>query len=120
MPHVSGTVRPARQTARTGCRLIRFHALGGLTVTDEHGAELGVGGSRQRRLLAMLLIHRNTVVSVDRLADAVFAGDPTPAASTTLRSYVARTRRLVDGVGVGPVLVTQAPGYVLRLPDEAF
>jgi DNA-binding SARP family transcriptional activator len=40
--------------------------------------------------MAMLLIHRNSVVSVDRLAEAVFAGDPTPAASTTLRSYVAR------------------------------
>ena len=44
--------------------MIRFHALGGLTVTDEHGDELGMGGSRQRRLMAMLLIHRNAVVSV--------------------------------------------------------
>ena len=38
----------------------------------------------------MLLVHRNTVVSTDRLIDAVFAGDRTPAAATTLRSYVAR------------------------------
>jgi DNA-binding SARP family transcriptional activator len=53
---------------------------------------LAIGGSRQRRLSAMLLIHRNTVVSVDRLAEAVFAGDPTAAARTTLRSYVARIR----------------------------
>lgn len=100
--------------------LVRFHALGGLTVTDEQGGELGVGGSRQRRLLTMLLIHRNAVVSVDRLVEAVFAGDPTPAASTTLRSYVARTRRLVGSGGAGPVVVTQAPGYVLRVPDDAF
>ena len=47
----------------------------------------------------MLLIHRDTVVSTDRLADAVFAGEPTPAAATTLRSYVARFRKVVDGVG---------------------
>lgn len=100
--------------------MIRFHALGGLTVTDEHGDEVGIGGSRQRRLMAMLLIHRNAVVSVDRLADVVFAGEPTPAASTTLRSYVARTRRVVNGNGSGPTVVTQAPGYVLRLPDEMF
>ena len=100
--------------------MIRFHALGGLTVVDEHRGELGIGGPRQRRLLAMLLIHRNSVVSVDRLADAVFAGDPTPAASTTLRSYIARTRRLVDGAGNGTVVVTQAPGYLLRMPDETF
>jgi WD40 repeat protein/DNA-binding SARP family transcriptional activator len=101
--------------------VIRFHALGGLTVTDD-GEELGIGGARQRRLLAVLLIHRGQVVSVDRLAEAVFAGAPTPAASTTLRSYVARTRRLLDGAGEpgGCAVVTRAPGYLLRVPDEAF
>ena len=99
--------------------MLQFHALGGLTITD-NGDEVSIGGPRQRRLLAMLLIHRNAVVSVDRLADAVFAGEPTPAASTTLRSYVARIRRVVDGNGSAPTVVTQAPGYVLRLPDEAF
>ena len=92
--------------------MLEFHALGGLTVT-ESGDELSIGGPRQRRLLAMLLIHRNSVVSVDRLADAVFAGEPTPAASTTLRSYVARIRRVVDADGSAPMVVTQAPGYVL-------
>ncbi len=99
--------------------MIQFHALGGLTVT-EHGEEVAVGGPRQRRLLAMLLIHRNAVVSVDRLADAVFAGEPTPAASTTLRSYIARIRKVADGVDPEPRVVTQAPGYLLRLPAEAF
>jgi WD40 repeat protein/DNA-binding SARP family transcriptional activator len=112
-------VQPVSHIARAGGTLIRFQALGGLTVTDE-GDELGIGGSRQRRLLAMLLIHRGSVVSVDRLADAVFAGEPTPAASTTLRSYVARTRRLLDGTGPGPAVVTRAPGYVLQAPDESF
>ncbi|MDQ3738481.1 MAG: winged helix-turn-helix domain-containing protein [Actinomycetota bacterium] len=99
--------------------MLRFHALGGLAITDD-GGEVSMGGPRQRRLVAMLLIHRNAVVSVDRLADAVFAGEPTSAASTTLRSYVARIRRVVDRVGSTPMVVTQAPGYVLRLPDEAF
>jgi WD40 repeat protein/DNA-binding SARP family transcriptional activator len=98
--------------------VIRFHALGALTVTDD-GEELGIGGPRQRRLLAMLLIHRGQVVSVDRLADAVFAGAPTAAASTTLRSYVARARRIL-GHSDGTELVTRAPGYLLRTPDDAF
>jgi len=99
--------------------MVRFHALGGVAVTA-HGHEVNVGGPRQRRLLAMLLVHRNAVVSVDRLADAVFAGDPTPAASTTLRSYVARMRRVVECDGSEAEIVTQAPGYALRLPDDAF
>ena len=98
--------------------MVRFHALGSVTITEQD-RELAVGGPRQRRLLAMLLIHRNAVVSVDRLADVVFEGEPTPAASTTLRSYVARVRRVINGAeGIG--VVTQAPGYQLQLPDDAF
>ena len=56
--------------------MLRFHALGAVAVT-EGGEPVAIGGPRQRRLLAMLLIHRNSVVSLDRLAEAVFAGDPT-------------------------------------------
>ena len=119
LPQPSGTVALSRLASRRGGRMIQFHALGGLTIT-EHGEEIAIGGARQRRLLAMLLIHRNAVVSVDRLADAVFAGEPTPAASTTLRSYIARIRKVVDGVDPAPRVVTQAPGYLLRLPPEAF
>src|SRR5262245_10064072 len=98
---------------------MQFCALGGLIVTD-NGREVSVGGPRQRRLMAMLLIHRNSVVSIDRLADAVFAGEPTTAAATTMRSYMSRLRRVVEGNGSGAALVTQAPGYVLRLPGDAF
>ena len=93
---------------------MRFHALGSVTITEQD-RELAVGGPRQRRLLAMLLIHRNAVVSVDRLADVVFDGEPTPAASTTLRSYVARVRRVMNGAE-GIAVVTQAPGYQLAAP----
>ena len=88
--------------------MVRFHALGSVTITEQD-RELAVGGPRQRRLLAMLLIHRNAVVSVDRLADVVFEGEPTPAASTTLRSYVARVRRVMNGAeGIGVVTLDGA------------
>jgi WD40 repeat protein/DNA-binding SARP family transcriptional activator len=99
--------------------VIRIQALGGLTVTVD-GAEVAIKGARQRRLLAFLLINCNTVVSVDRVADAVFAGQPTPAAATTLRSYVARIRRVLGAADSSVRLVTKAPGYLLELPVEAF
>ena len=99
--------------------MIEFQALGALVVT-ESGQPIAIGGARQRRLLAVLLIHANTVVSVDRLAEAVFAGEPTPSAATTMRSYIARVRRVVDGQDGGACVVTQSPGYLLRLPAEAF
>jgi WD40 repeat protein/DNA-binding SARP family transcriptional activator len=79
------------------------------------GVEQRLGGPRQRRLLAVLLIHRDTVVSVDMLAEVVFAGEPTEAAATTLRSYVARLRRVL-----GDVVATRAPGYQLSSRGVSF
>ena len=99
--------------------MLEYRALGGLSVVDG-GVELGLGGSRQRRLAAVLLIDRNRVVSLDRLGEVVFAGEPTPGAATTLRSYVARLRRVVERVGSGSRVVTRPPGYVLEVGDEAF
>ena len=99
--------------------MVEFRALGGVRVSDS-GRDLNVGGPQQRRLLAMLLVHRNAVVSVDRLIDTVFAGEPSPAAATTLRSYIARMRRVVDANGSPPMVVTEAPGYVLKVADDAF
>ncbi len=97
--------------------MIEFRSLGSLTVTID-GVAVPVGGPRQRRLLAMLLIHRDSVVSVDRLAEAVFAGEPTDAASTTMRSYIARIRKVIEPGGPDVEVVTQAPGYMLRAPSE--
>jgi len=96
-----------------------YRAFGGIGVAvgDE---PVSVGGPTQRRLLAVLLVHRNSVVSVDRLCDILFAGEPTDAAPTTLRSYVARLRRVVDRPGSATRLVTQPPGYRLDVVDDAF
>jgi WD40 repeat protein/DNA-binding SARP family transcriptional activator len=87
--------------------VLGIHALGAVRVSRD-GVEQSIGGSRQRRLLAVLLIHRDTVVSVDRVAEVVFEGRPSDAAATTLRSYVARLRRTL-----GTAVVTRSPGYQL-------
>src|SRR5262245_19307217 len=99
--------------------MLQYQALGGLGVFDA-GIELSLGGPRQRRLAACLLIDRNRVVSVDTLTEVVFAGDPTPGADTTLRSYVSRLRRVVHRPGSGSRVVLRAPGYMLEVDDEAF
>lgn len=51
---------------------------GALTVADD-GEDVGVG-PRLRRLVAMRLGRRRSVVSADRLSAAVFAREPTSAA----------------------------------------
>jgi DNA-binding SARP family transcriptional activator len=87
-------------------RMLEYRALGGLCVVDD-GDDVNLGGPRQRRLAAALLIDRNRVVSVDRLGEVVFAGEPTPGAAAKLRSYVVRLRRVVEGAGSGSRVVTQ-------------
>jgi DNA-binding SARP family transcriptional activator/WD40 repeat protein len=90
---------------------VRFGVLGPVVV-DPPG-DSGLGGPRQRRLLAALLADRGRIVSADRLAEIVFAGEPTEAAAATLRTYVARLRRTLGGNDAS--IETAAPGYRLDI-----
>jgi len=84
--------------------------LGSISVYDADQQPVAIGGEKPRRLLAMLIIHRNTVVSADRLIDVMWGEDVPDTAAATLQSYVSRLRRLLPG----PVrLITEAPGYRL-------
>lgn len=70
-----------------------------------------------RRLLAVLLAYRNSVVSTDRLCEVLWDDAPESAAAT-LQSYVSRLRRFVE-LDDGATLVNRAPGYVLEMADTA-
>jgi DNA-binding SARP family transcriptional activator/WD40 repeat protein len=74
-----------------------------------------VGGPRQRRLLATLLIHQNAAVSVATLIDGVFGASPPRRAEATLRTYVTRLRRVLpDGLDV----IAEPPGYILQTETQ--
>jgi YVTN family beta-propeller protein len=92
---------------------LHFRILGPLEVRAED-VPLPLGGRRQRAVLAILLLNAGRVVSRDRLIDDLWGEDPPATASHTLDAYVSRLRKLLDGDGEGR-LVTQAPGYLLRL-----
>ena len=94
---------------------MEFRVLGTVGIADGDQM-LPVGGAQPRRLLAMLLAHRNAVVGVDRLIDALWE-EPADSAQATLQSYVSKLRRFVELTGEGVQLVSRAPGYVLELPD---
>ena len=92
---------------------VRFGLLGPLVLADATGRSVEVAGSRLRVLLAALLLHPNTPVPADVLAEAVWDGAPPPGAARTLRSHIARLRRLL-----GPEaqrLEAREPGYLIRL-----
>lgn len=86
-----------------------FKILGSLEAADE-GRPLELGGSRQRQLLAILVLHPNEVVSSDRLIDHLWGAEPPPTAAKSLQVHVSRLRKALGARGG---LVTHGSGYTL-------
>jgi WD40 repeat protein/DNA-binding SARP family transcriptional activator len=93
--------------------------LGPLQVS--HGGRVwSPGGPKERRLLAILVLHIGEVVSVDALAEALWEGAPPPSAVKSLQVHVTRLRAaLGSGEPDGDVIDTVGRGYRLALPREA-
>ena len=85
-------------------------------------AQVDLGTRKQRALVAALALGQGRPVSVDSLVDVLWPHDPPPGVQGTLQAYVAGLRRALepDRAARAPatVLVTVAPGYVLRVPDD--
>src|ERR1700746_3435445 len=109
-----------------------YRILGPLEARDRDRS-LGLGGDKQRALLAILLVHANEVVSADRLIDDLWGESPPASALRTLEAYVSSLPKALDANGVASapsagdpaagspdgVLLTRGHGYVLRLgPGE--
>ena len=103
-------------TAET--ELAEFGILGPLEVRRS-GRAVPLGGPRQRAVLALLLLEANRVVSMDRLAEGVWGGDPPEGWATTLQIYVFHLRKALEPGrsrgAAGGVLVTGGRGYLLRV-----
>ncbi len=83
---------------------------------------LDLGGIKQQRVLAALLLAKGNVVSNDRLIEAVWGGRPPTKPHVTLRSYVSHLRRVLeperDAGERGRRIVTRAPGYAIDLESH--
>lgn len=66
--------------------MIEFRVLGPLQVVKE-GRAIPLGGTKQRGLLALLLLNRNHVVPRDRLVDALWGEDPPASAANSIHVY---------------------------------
>ena len=69
-----------------------FRVLGPLEVLDE-GRVVALGGSRQRVLLVLLLLHVNETLSIDRLVDDLWGERPPAGAGKTLYVQISRLRK---------------------------
>lgn len=68
-----------------------------------------LGQGRARSLLALLVLHRNEVLSVDRIIEALWGDDPPAAARSHIEDDIGRLRELV-----GDAVVTRPWGCGLR------
>jgi hypothetical protein len=89
--------------------LAEFGILGPLEVRRS-GRAVPLGGPRQRAVLALLLLEANRAVSMDRLAEEIWGGDPPEGWVTTLQTYVFHLRRALE-----PDRLRGAAGDVLRV-----
>ncbi|HEY1593826.1 MAG TPA: AfsR/SARP family transcriptional regulator [Thermoleophilaceae bacterium] len=96
--------------------MTEFGILGPLEVRRD-GDELGLGGRNQRAVLALLLLQANQVVSIDRLAEALYSGATPATAVTQVHRQVSELRRVLDpSEGEGPAAIeTRPPGYLIRV-----
>jgi DNA-binding SARP family transcriptional activator len=112
---------PPDQAEMNGDEQLRFVVLGPCRVHQD-GREVDPGPRLQRALLAILVVEAGHVVPADRLVDMLWREEPPAAATASLQAYVSQLRRVLEP-GRPPraparVLVTQDPGYVLRVQDD--
>jgi DNA-binding SARP family transcriptional activator len=101
--------------------MVQFRLLGPLEAHDgERRVELG--RPKQRVLLAILLVHANDVVSLDRLVEELWGAEPPPQAAASVQTYVSNLRRALEpgrpARAPSLVLVSQPPGYRLVVGAE--
>ena len=92
---------------------MQFRILGPLEVVAD-GISIDVGGPKPRALLAALLVQPGTVVSTDRLAQALWSDDQPAEALNALRAYISRLR---SALGAPGRLVHRPPGYLIEVAD---
>jgi DNA-binding SARP family transcriptional activator len=93
--------------------MMRFRLLGPLEIRAGEDW-LGIGAPKWRAVLAALLINAGQIVPADVLISEVWPDTPPAKAGNLISIYVLRLRRLVGDTD-STLLVTRAPGYLLRL-----
>jgi WD40 repeat protein/DNA-binding SARP family transcriptional activator len=100
---------------------MKFRILGPLEALDE-GQPVVLAGSKQRALLALLLLHANETLSTDRLIDELWGGDPPASAPKAVQVHVSRLRKALaagNGNTGDGLVVTREHGYELQLEPES-
>ena len=97
---------------------MEYRVLGRLEV-ERDGRSVDLGAYRQRAVLALMLIHANSIVSTDRIMDELWSDDSGADRQNALWVYVSNLRKALDPErekrSEGTVLLTRPPGYMLHV-----
>jgi len=93
--------------------VIDFRILGSLEIWDR-GRLVEVRRTKQRALLAMLLLRPREVRSTDTLVDGLWGESAPRTSRPALRNYVSQLRGLIGS----EILLTRHGGYVLDIADD--
>jgi DNA-binding SARP family transcriptional activator/tetratricopeptide (TPR) repeat protein/Mrp family chromosome partitioning ATPase len=93
---------------------VEFKILGPLEIV--RGQErLDICGSRQRIVIAMLLLKANRVVTIDGLLQAVYGENLPSTSRSQVQITISSLRRLFASHGCKEIIATRAQGYAVQL-----
>ncbi|MGW6443639.1 BTAD domain-containing putative transcriptional regulator [Lentzea sp. NPDC055074] len=91
--------------------------LGPLELTGPNGA-VQLSSAGQRTLVARLALNPGETVPRSALVDALWSDEAPASATKTLHSLLARLRGQIRDAGLGELITTREPGYVLNAPAD--
>jgi len=103
-PPRSGRVHPGK---------MQFRVLGQLEA-DAGSGPIGLGGPKQRAVLAHLVIRANELVPAETLVDEIWGEEPPQKARNIIQNYVSHLRKALGHDRIE----WRAPGYSLRLDAD--
>ena len=110
-----GAANPHLRTPAAGAiisSVTEFRVLGPVEALVD-GRPIDLPAAKPRALLALLLLSRNRVVSVDELISALWDGEPPETATKALQVYISQLRKALGADRV----ITTAPGYSVRVEE---
>ena len=80
---------------------------------------MSLRGHKPQLLLALLLLHRNRLLTADDLIGQLWSTDVPSSARNALQHYISEIRQSLGKVGAEGFVITREPGYVLRVGDAS-
>ena len=93
---------------------MEYRVLGPIEAAAD-GRTITIGAGKQRALLALLVMHANTAVSVDRIIEALWGAQPPASAVKVVQVLISQLRKVLSGGDGTSEIARVGGGYMLRV-----